>query len=481
LRLFGFTPPPLHTIHLAAPVSPGMKRTSGKIKDYVEAQAFDAVGNFAADPARSLAAYRFTEATAELLARWLDALAELPRKMAHGIGASSVATHATGRTLHSRALAGPRGAGKSHTLAAFLALVAHAELRPTVTDAHVSTSARRLALRRFTIVRVERGTHQTFEQEVVAALDHALGVSFASDALGFMNGGATGDSSPVVNQAGQRFAALLAVAASRVADAPFVFTIDTAYGRSERVARDDGAELVELASAARGIGAFVLLALDDDIEGADGANVALGQAFQIEYLDPEHLLRVAETHVLRKTAQSRLGLREIYIALREAVPGFNWSEAKFSALYPVHPVVADAASAVRLYAPSFALLPFAAEATPRAAGRPSASLISLDEVFDRAEYDLRRAAPLADVFAAYDDLSQRAIAQLPVMGRLRARLILKALFVFSLDGRGATAADVCTAMLFEDEGAGGEAERATEEALMLFACAACYCRPRVLS
>lgn len=446
-----------------------MKRTSGKIKDYVDAQAFDAVGNFAADPARSLAAYRFTEATAELLARWLDALAELPRKMTPGIGVGSPATHAVaGRTLHNRALAGPRGAGKSHALAAFLALVAHAELRPTVADAHVSTSARRLALRRFTIVRVERGTHATFEQELVAALDRALGVSFASDALGFISGNSTANLSPA-GAAGQRFAALLAVAASRVADAPLVFTIDTAYGRSERVARDDGAELVELARAARGIGAFVLLALDDDIEGADGANVALGQTFQIEYLDPEHLLRVAETHVLRKTAQSRVGLREIYIALREAVPGFNWSEAKFSALYPVHPVVADAASAVRLYAPAFALLPFAAEATPRAAGRPSASLISLDEVFDRAEYDLRRAAPLAEVFAAYDDLSHRAIAQLPVMARLRARLILKALFVFSLDGRGATAADICTAMLFEEEGASGEVERATEEALMLFA------------
>ncbi len=56
-----------------------MIRASGKIKDFVELQTFEAVQNFATEPARSLSAYRFTDATSDLLARWLDALADLSR------------------------------------------------------------------------------------------------------------------------------------------------------------------------------------------------------------------------------------------------------------------------------------------------------------------------------------------------------------------------------------------------------------------
>ena len=108
-----------------------MKRLQEKIKDFVELQSFDAVPNVAVDPARSLAAYRFTDATSDLVARWLDALADMPR----------------GRGV-ARALAGSRGVGKSHTLVAFGALAAFSELRSTLPDAHVAASARRLVDRR---------------------------------------------------------------------------------------------------------------------------------------------------------------------------------------------------------------------------------------------------------------------------------------------------------------------------------------------
>jgi UDP-glucose:(heptosyl)LPS alpha-1,3-glucosyltransferase len=73
-----------------------MKSAQEKIKDFVEPQAFDEVQNFGSDPARVLAAYRFTDATSDLLARLLDALADLPRTR----GAA-------------RALAGLRGAARA--------------------------------------------------------------------------------------------------------------------------------------------------------------------------------------------------------------------------------------------------------------------------------------------------------------------------------------------------------------------------------
>jgi len=409
-----------------------MKRTHDKIKDLVEPQSFEQIGNLADDPARALAAYRFTDVTADLLGRWLDALAELPQ----GQGAAL-------------ALAGARGVGKSHTLAVFGALAGSERLRSGVGDAHVLTSARRLSGRRYAVVRVERGSRVTLAEEMAAAFAEVFG---GSDA-----------------QWGHDPAGMLAVAASRALDETLVVLIDTAFNRPARVNRDDGPLLGELAITSRGVNAFVALALDDDIAGADGANVVLSGTYRIDYLDPENLYRVVEQFVLRKKPQGRAALSDIYHNLRASVPEFNWSEARFASLYPVHPLVADVAAGVRLYVPTFAFLPFAAGVAARAAARPALSLVLLDEVFDGAENDLRRSPELREAFAAYDHLVARSIGQMPVMQRHQARLILKSLFVLSLDGHGATAAELCAALLLIDDASSSGAAVQVEETLACFA------------
>ncbi|HEV2879757.1 MAG TPA: hypothetical protein VGX24_00505 [Pyrinomonadaceae bacterium] len=407
-----------------------MKRTQDKIKDLVEPQEFDDVRDFAADPARSLAAYRFTDATSDLLARWLDALADLPR----GRGAA-------------HALAGMRGVGKSHTLATFGALVASVE-RPhaQITDAHVASSARRLANRRHQLVRVARGTRPTLRDELVEAFMAAFGGSAAEW---------TGDPA----------AWLARAAALSRTTTTLVILVDTAFGREARVKRDDGPLLSDLAVAARDANAFVALALDDDIAGAEGVNVALARTFQIDYLEPEHLYHVANIYVLRKNAPARDALHEIYLSLRQSVPNFNWSEPRFAALYPVHPLVADTSASVRLYAPAFAFLPFAASAARNAVNRPALSLILLDEVFDHSQDSLRRSDDLREAFRVYDELATNAVSQFPAMQRLQVRLVLKSLFVLSLDGRGATARDLCAALLFQDEHSQQAAIERVEETL----------------
>ncbi|MGI9105482.1 MAG: hypothetical protein ACR2G4_04450 [Pyrinomonadaceae bacterium] len=392
-----------------------MKRTQDKIKDLVEPQEFDDLRDFAANPERALAAYRFTDATSDLLARWLDALADLPR--GHG------AAHA---------LAGMRGVGKSHTLATFGALVAAPEQqRARIPDAHVATSAKRLANRRHLIVRVARGTRPTLRDELVEAFIQTLGGS-ASDWAG----------DP---------AAWLANASARSRATTIVILADTAFGREACVKRDDGPLLSELALAARDGNAFVALALDDDIAGAEGANVALARTFHIDYLEPEHLYHIANIHLLRKTAPARDALHEIYLSLRRSVPNFNWSEPRFAALYPVHPLVADMAASVRLYAPTFAFLPFAAAAARNALNRPALSLILLDEIFDHYKEDLRKSEDLQEAFRVYDELAANGVSRFPAMQRLQVRLVLNSLFILSLDGRGATARELCAALLFHDE------------------------------
>ncbi|HEX8174479.1 MAG TPA: DUF6079 family protein [Pyrinomonadaceae bacterium] len=393
-----------------------MKRTQEKIKDFVEPQLFEAVENYVENPQAALSAYRFTDATSDLLARWLDALADLPRSR----GAA-------------RALAGLRGVGKSHALSVFAALASMPELRASaVSDAHVATSARRLLNRRYMVARVERGTRGSLLEEVGAALVLAFG----------------GDEADWFGVEPQQ---MLAVAASRAGDTPLVLVIDTAFGRESRVKRDDGPALSQLAAATDSTHVFIALALDDDIEGAEGVNAVLAGTYQIDYLDPEHLYRIADLHLFQKNPQARLALHEIYNSLRTVVPGFNWSEPRFTAIYPVHPLIADVASAVRLYAPSFAFLPFAAQSVERATNRPALSLIVLDEVFDRTEQELRKAVDLEKAFSVYDQLSADIASQIPIMQRLHARLLLKGLFILSLDGRGATARELGAAMLIYDE------------------------------
>ena len=391
-----------------------MKRAQLKIKDFVEPQAFEEVQNYSTDPARALAAYRFTDVTADLIARWLDALADLPRQQGTA-----------------RALAGFRGVGKSHTLAAFGALVSFVDKRSAVSEAHVTTSARRLLNRRYVVARVERGSRETLLDELREAFVAVLG----------------GEESEWMMEPSE----MLVAAAERAGESPLVVLVDTSFGRQTRVHRDDGPVLSELSAATKNVSVFIGLALDDDIAGADGANVALSGAFQIDYLDPEHLYRIADLHIFRKDANGRAGLHDIYTFMRSSVPGFGWSEPRFAAIYPLHPLVADVAPAVRLYAPTFAFLPFAAMTVARAANRPATSLIGLDEVFDRAEYELRKAEDLKEVMVVYDSLVMNAITKIPIMQRLQAKLVLKSLMILSLDGHGATAQDLVAALLLYDE------------------------------
>ncbi|HEX6624936.1 MAG TPA: DUF6079 family protein [Pyrinomonadaceae bacterium] len=393
-----------------------MKRIQEKIKDLIEPHAYDAVRDFAAEPARALAAYRFTDMTSDLLARWVDALSSVGR----GRGAA-------------HALAGARGVGKSHTLAVFGAIACSESLARAVDDAHVATTAQRLARRRFAVVRVERGTRATLQEEMAAGFARALGGGESQW---------TGDPRE-----------MLAVAASRDPEATLVVLVDTASTRPSRVSRDDGPLLGEMAAATRGTAAFVALALDDDIAGADGANVALSGTYRIDYLGAEHLYHVADQHVLCKKPQARSAIHEIYSSLRATVSGFNWSESRFALLYPVHPLIADVASAVRLYVPHFSFLPFAASVARHAAGRPALSLVLLDELFDGVESDLRKSTELRGAFAAYDHLLAESVERLPVMQRYQARLLLKSLFILSLDGRGATARELCAALLLPDDDA----------------------------
>jgi hypothetical protein len=99
----------------------------------------------------------------------------------------------------------------------------------------------------------------------------------------------------------------------------------------------------------------------------------------------------------------------------------------------------------------FALLGFASAAAERILGRPANSLIGLDEVFDNVEKALRKIPDLEEAFKAYDHLNAEVVGKIPILRRLQAKLILKALLILSLDGQGTTADEIAAAMLIFDE------------------------------
>ncbi len=407
-----------------------MKRIQEKVKDIVEVRRYESLKDFTADPAATLKNYFFTDLTADLMSKWLQAVTRVSPE-----GGSAFA------------LAGYRGVGKSHLLATLGAIISQPELRSRISDPLVSSSAQDLLRRHYPVVYVRRGTGETLLDELTAAIVSVLGISPADD----------------------KAESLLKAAVAKTGDLPLILMIDTAFERGERVARDDGHMLAEIAEFAKHNNVFVGVALDDDIAGADGANSGIARTFSIDYLDQEHLYKIVNSNVFPKNDALRPVISDVYEYFREVIPGFRWSEQRFSALYPLHPAILEVAPFVRLYVHDFALLGFAAEAGERILGRPANSLIALDEVFDSAEADLRKVRDLEEAFRAYDKLNSEVVGKIPVMQRLQAKLILKALLLLSLEGRGTTPEQIGAGMLIFDEDDPAKAIQSVQEIIHTFA------------
>lgn len=391
-----------------------MKRIQEKVKDIVEVRPYESIRDFTANPEATLAGYHFTDATSELMAKWIDKIAAV-----HGGNGTACA------------LAGYRGVGKSHFLATVGAIAAQPELRTKIADSHVAASAQRLLRRHYPVAFVRRGTFETLLEELRQAIALTLKVE--------------------PSKIGATAKDIFDLISATHGELPFLLIIDTALERGERVARDDGSFLAELASEVADRNIFLGVALDDDIAEADGVNSAIARTFLIDFLDQEHLYKVVNAHIFPKQPQMQPVLRDVYEYFKQVIPNFRWSEQRFSSLYPMHPAILEVAPFVRLYVHEFALLGFASEAGERILGRPANSLIALDEVFDNAEHSLRKVKDLAEAFSCYDKLNSEIVSKLPVIRRLQAKLVLKALLLLSLDGQGSTAGEICAGMLIFDE------------------------------
>jgi len=390
-----------------------MKRIQEKVKDIVEVRPYTSVVDFLRDPTVTVSNYYFSDATADMIVKWLDAIGQ--------VGAAGVA----------KAVAGYRGVGKSHFLAVVSAIASHPEIRSKITDPHVVAGAQRMPRRHYPVVNVRRGRRENLVLELIDAICAAF------------------DLAPT--DLGSSLDQIFDKARSKAGDLPLIVLVDTAVERLARVDRNDGQTLAEIAAVAQKKGIFVGVALDDDIAGADGSNSAISATYAIDYLDQENLYKVVNARIFPKSSRMQATLAGVYAYFRETLAQFRWSEQRFISLYPLHPVTLEVAPFIRLYVPEFSLLGFASEAGEKILGRPADSLIGLEEIFDCAEISLRKAEDLRTAFAVYDELAKKVVGSMPVTARHRAKLILKALLLLSLDGRGSTAGEISAAMMIFDE------------------------------
>lgn len=409
-----------------------MNRIEEKVKDIVEVRPYGSVVDFRADLIQTVTSYHFTDITADLMSKWLI------RAGATGEGNGSAS-----------ALAGFRGVGKSHFLATLGVLLGVSDLRVRIQDPIVDAATRSLQRRQFAVAYVRRGTGTTLLEEIKEGLAPVIGQD--------------------VTDLSNTLSELLMLATMNTAGEQVAIIIDTALERTTRVSRDDGLVLAEVADIAKQLGIFVAIALDDDIAGADGANSGIAAKYSIDYLDQEHLYKIVDTRVFPKSPRMLPVLHDIFQYYRKVIPGFRWSEQRFTSLYPLHPSIMEIAPFVRLYLQEFALLGFASEAGARILGRPANSLIAPDEVFDNVELGLRSIEELSDVFAAFDKLNTNVVAKTPVMKRLQAKLVLKGLLLFSLNEGGASASEISASMLIFDENNPDQAVSEVEATLLAFA------------
>jgi hypothetical protein len=391
-----------------------MNQIQEKIKDLVDVRSNEQLDDFLADLSQTLGGYYFTDITSDLMAKWIDRVVVMP----------------TGNG-NAYALAGYRGVGKSHFLAAFGAILSQPDLRTKLKDSHVFASAERLIRRHYPVVNVRRGTAETLLDELREAVAATFDVP--------------------IDEVGSSPEELVQFASERGGAGPSILIIDTDIEREARVSRDDGAVLSAIAEAANGTNLFVAVALDDDVASADGRNSGIARSFVIDYLDHEHLYKIIDANIFPKNSQKRAVITSIYENFRKVLPSFRWSEQRMSSVYPLHPVILEVAPFVRLFIQDFALLAFASQAGARTINRPADSLIALDEIFDAVEKSLRRSNDLQDVFSTFDSLNEKVVSKSPVMERLRAKLVLKGLLMLSLDSEGATGSDIAAAMLIFDE------------------------------
>src|SRR4029078_5399312 len=177
-----------------------MNKIQEKIKDLVDVRSNEQLEDLLADLGQTLSGYYFTDITSDLMSKWIDRVVVMPTGRGNGY-----------------ALAGYRGVGKSHFLAAFGAILSQPHLRAKLKDSHVFASAERLIRRHYPVINVRRGTAPTLMDEVRSAVAATFDVD--------------------IKELGNSPAEIVQFTSEKGGAGPSIFIIDTDIEREARVSR----------------------------------------------------------------------------------------------------------------------------------------------------------------------------------------------------------------------------------------------------
>lgn len=170
-----------------------------------------------------------------------------------------------------------------------------------------------------------------------------------------------------------------------------------------------------------------------------------------ETIPSNNLALVLDQFICPKKPEQKRALDNLYDELRRKVPHFQWSHQEFLQAFPLHPQILELAPALRTYARTFSLLSFFYTVAPRAIMRRGFNLISLVEVFDTFEYDLRRNTALSYLFITYDYLLDNFVKALPSTQQLHGKFLLRAITLLSLAEKPFTVLEIAdSVMIFDD-------------------------------
>ncbi|MGQ9896365.1 MAG: DUF6079 family protein [Acidobacteriota bacterium] len=402
------------------------------IRAYIDYQPIDPLSNFLdANPERIIRSYHFTSELSRLTARLVEGI---------GLLKSSGAA---------RLLTGPKGTGKSHTLAIVRTLACTPRTRHLVAmNPPLANAVKRLEGTTFLPVYISGAPLLSEATDFPTLLRTAL-ANIPDSPIGF------DDTQWFSVLESQQVCELLA--SKLFPGMALLFIIDD-FSDVLRAPRHALVQetlnwLVRLAEKSRSLPFALLLALDSDVTAAHtGPAARLTADYQTDTLTLDDLRRITDQAVFRKTPQQRAELATLYQETLKTLPRFHWSEEEFCSLYPVHPAVLEVAPGLSTYCESFSLFSFINGIIGSALRRRPMQLISLDDLFDKYDFELKRQANLSRAVAVYDYLSTMHLPALSFEQRIPAKLLLKGLFLYSLVGRPVSADELTNAMMLGDIG-----------------------------
>ena len=173
--------------------------------------------------------------------------------------------------------------------------------------------------------------------------------------------------------------------------------------------------------------------------------------FKIEWIDRASIREIIGRHVFRKSPRQQQDVRKLHAFIKAKLPNFQYSENDFCDAYPFHPLIFDLAERIRSKVSTFSILDFVCTVYPKVASHRAVSLVTIENVFDRVEYELKTAPQCQRLYAIYQELAERAVPRLQDKYRLWGKMLLKATCLFTLSDRNPSVRDLADALLlFED-------------------------------